>query len=55
MNNSSTHTTEFTPEAVKEQVGRLQELVYEYIKRLSKLRRDQEAFLNQLSVPNFEN
>jgi hypothetical protein len=55
MNNSSTHAVEFTPETVKEQVGRLQELVYEYIKRLSKLRRDQEDFLNRLSLPNTEN
>jgi hypothetical protein len=46
---------EFTPEKVKDQVGRIQELVYEYVKRLSKLKRDQEMFLSMLESRQYEN
>ncbi|MCU0445624.1 MAG: hypothetical protein MUE85_11985 [Microscillaceae bacterium] len=44
MKSSNSQELEFTPAKVKEQVERMQELVYEYIKRLSKLRRDQDLF-----------
>ena len=39
---------EFTPDVLREQVNRFQELVYEYIKALSKLRKDQESFLKNI-------
>jgi hypothetical protein len=44
MKSSNTQELEFSPAKVKEQVERMQELVYEYVKRLSKLRRDQDLF-----------
>jgi hypothetical protein len=40
---------EFTPEKVQEQVGRFQEILYEFIKGLSKLRREQDSFTQGLS------
>ncbi len=41
--------TEFSPEKVQEQVGRFQEILYEFIKGLSKLRKDQNCFQENLS------
>ncbi len=41
--------TELSPEKVEEQVGRFQEILYEFIKGLSKLRKDQDCFKENLS------
>lgn len=38
----------FSPENVKEQVNRMQEFLYEFIKGLSKLKRDQDEFHKRL-------
>jgi hypothetical protein len=41
---------DITPEQIKEQVCRIQEIIFEFTKALSKLRREQQTFMKTLNM-----
>jgi hypothetical protein len=41
---------DFTPVQIKEQVGRIQEMIFEFTKALSRLRKEQKTFVKNINT-----